>query len=124
MKPLLTVSVDIDLLSENQTLREHWSKRKKRRKVYGWLLRAAFGRSTPFDHPVKITATRVLGKGQRPFDGDNFMGGSWKQVQDAMVDVGWLHDDTVKWLPKVVPVQDASKREQGPMLIIDIERAQ
>lgn len=124
MMPILTVAVDIDLLSENKTLREHWSKRKKRKRDYGWLLSQQFNKTKPFDHPVKITVTRILGKGQRPFDADNFIGGSWKQVQDAMVDIGWLHDDTTKYVKSVVPVQDASNRQLGPSLIIDIERAQ
>ncbi len=74
----------------------------------------------PFDFPVKITLTRILGPNQRLWDADSVLRGNAKQLIDSLVAVGWFHDDSMKYIVQVIGAQDATQRENGPAVSIEV----
>lgn len=104
----------IELTNGNDGRGNKWfSSAKVRKKVAQQLRDAGFARS-PFDEPVVVCVTRVLGKGQRLWDSSSIGRGNWKEIEDALVEIGWFHDDCPKWILATVFRQDISDRIAGP----------
>ncbi len=74
----------------------------------------------PFKFPVKLTLTRILGPNQRLWDADSVLRGNAKQLVDSLVAVGWFHDDSMKYITQVIGAQDATQRENGPAVLIEV----
>jgi hypothetical protein len=74
----------------------------------------------PFLIPVFMIVTRVLGKGQKLWDYDSGFRGSWKQLQDALVDAGWFYDDGPGHIGGIFFRQDDRDRAAGPSTRIQI----
>jgi len=97
--------------SLNVSIREHWSKRRREKHGWVWMLISAVGQDQgPFS---RIGITRVS-KGV--LDPDNLSGGC-KQILDAIRDLGWIADDDAK----SVTVEYAQKKpgadeDQGMIL--------
>ena len=75
----------------------------------------------PFPIPTFVVATRILGVRQQLWDYDSGFRGSWKQLQDAMVDSGWWHDDGPEYrdlLSAGQPNQRIGTSRQGADLAI------
>lgn len=115
-----SVEFPISLIGKNQASKEHWGIRHTRRGRYGSTVSILSGKRQPFDRKVGVKIVRVLGKGQRLMDESNLIGGSWKQLEDAMVSSGWFHDDSPEWVKLLSPEQDASNRTSGPMVRIEM----
>ena len=112
--------IDIELLPAVIDRGGHWGKTAARRKEYeGWLRQHGKTRK-PFDQPVRIEMIRILGKRQRLWDADNCGRGNAKQIIDALVAVGWFHDDKPKWITEATFTQDDSRRDIGPCTEIRI----
>tara|TARA_R110002110_G_scaffold116667_3_gene288278 strand:- start:393 stop:671 length:279 start_codon:yes stop_codon:yes gene_type:complete len=77
----------------------------------------------PFEFPVQIRLTRIIGPRQRLWDADSVLRGSAKQILDALVAIGWFHDDGPRWITSATGVQDASQRENGPAVMIEVFKA-
>lgn len=77
----------------------------------------------PFSVPVRITVTRILGKGQRLWDYDSGLRGNWKEIQDTLVNLGWFHDDSPKWIKGIVFEQDDTNKANGPAIELKIRTA-
>lgn len=74
----------------------------------------------PFLIPVFIVVTRVLGKGQKLWDYDSGLRGSWKQLQDSLVDAGWFYDDGPGYIGGIYFRQDDRDRTAGPATRIQV----
>lgn len=78
----------------------------------------------PFDVPVSLTLTRVLGKGERKWDADSIGRGNAKELIDSLVSLGWFHDDGPRWIRSVDYRQDDTRRDVGPCWEIEVEISQ
>ena len=78
-------------------------------------------RREPFDQPTRLTVTRILGPNQRLWDNDSIGRGNAKELIDALVALGWWHDDKPKWITSVDYRQDDSRREIGPAVRMEVE---
>jgi hypothetical protein len=81
----------------------HWaSKNKHWREAPEWelWLRSTEGLGFVIPHGNKkrrVVVTRVLHGRERLWDDENLYGGSVKPLNDALVRLGWLRDDTPQW---------------------------
>jgi hypothetical protein len=74
----------------------------------------------PFEFPVRVVLTRILGPKQKLWDADSVLRGSSKQIFDGLVDAGWFVDDGPNYITKVDGRQDKTKRSEGPAVLIEI----
>ncbi len=95
---MYSITLPIKLVNDNTGRSQHWSKAAKRKKLYVSILRVLGGKREPFDHPVTIRLTRILGARERLWDADSIGRGSAKELIDAFVACGWLVDDGPKWV--------------------------
>jgi hypothetical protein len=77
-------------------------------------------RRTPFDHPVKIRITRILGANQKLWDADSVGRGNAKELIDSLVELGWFHDDGPRWITHCDYRQDAKSRASGPAVMVEV----
>ena len=114
-RPLVSEVFRIELTNKNHTTRswkaDHAAKRKFAKIV---------SHRTPFDNPVRVVVTRILGKRQRFWDSSSGLRGNYKELEDAMVDAGWYHDDGPTWITSTEFRQDATDRKNGPAVRIDV----
>lgn len=75
---------------------------------------------TPFRYSTFVAVTRILGKRQQLWDYDSGLRGSWKQLQDAMVDCGWWHDDGPAHITGIIFRQAANQRFVGPATRVQV----
>jgi hypothetical protein len=114
------VVIPIQLLSKNKLQGRSWYGKANCKKKYLSLLRYRKLGRKPFRFPVRLVVTRLLGLREKKWDYDNIGGGSWKQLQDSLVQFGWFKDDSTKWITKVDFEQDDSDRSQGPAVRIQV----
>ena len=95
-----------------------WRTAKERRDLE--LILADFRRKTPYAHPVTVTVTRILGKGQRLWDSSSVLRGNWKEIEDTLVELGWFMDDGPKWIAHTAGFQDVTRRDAGPAVEVAI----
>jgi hypothetical protein len=74
----------------------------------------------PFTIPTFVVVTRLLGGKQRLWDCDSGFRGSWKQLQDALVESGWWYDDGPEYITGIFFRQDARYRSADPAVRIQI----
>jgi len=114
-----TITLPIELLNDNVGRSAHWSRAAKRKRQYRAIISVLHPRRKPFDHPVKLVITRVLGPRQKLCDKDSIGRGSAKELVDALVASGFLHDDGPQWVTSVEYRQDAGDRLAGPGVIVE-----
>ena len=120
---MLDVLLPVELTNGNDGRGHKFFKSAKVRKTIESSLRSAGFVRVPFDYPVIVTVTRILGKKQRLWDSSSVGRGNWKEIEDSLVALGWFHDDGPKWIMETRFRQDASQREQGPVVRVQIEEA-
>lgn len=118
---LLDITLPIELTNGNDGRGSKWFKSSNVRKKLEATLRTLGLVRTPFEHPVRLTVIRVLGKGQRLWDASSVGRGNWKELEDAMVVCGWFYDDGPKWISSVAFFQDAKQRDVGPAVRVVID---
>ena len=74
----------------------------------------------PFDRPVKLIVTRILGIGQRVYDYDSIGRGDAKELIDTLSDIGWFNNDGPRWIQGVFYDQDKSQRWSGPAVKVQV----
>jgi len=117
---LLFATLPIELTNGNDGRGHRWfSSAKVRKDVEQILVRQGLQR-TPFTEPVCVHVTRVLGKGQRLWDTSSIGRGNWKEIEDALVAVGWFYDDSPVWIKETRFFQDASDRQRGPCVDVAV----
>lgn len=77
----------------------------------------------PFPCQTIIHLTRILGPREQLWDSDSGLRGNSKELIDALVAIGWFHDDNYKWVEETRFFQDATQRKTGPCVLIEIYRA-
>lgn len=115
---MYSITLPIKLINDNQGRSQHWSKAAKRKRDYVAMVRLLGGRRIPFESPVKLKLTRVLGPRERLWDADSVGRGSAKELIDALVACGWLHDDGPKWVSAVEYHQEVD-RKNGPAVKLE-----
>jgi hypothetical protein len=116
------VILPIELTNGNDGRGSKWFSSANVRKKIEKNLRQMGMVRTPFDQPVQVTVTRVLGKNQRLWDSSSVGRGNWKEIEDAMVACGWFHDDNPKWITATTFKQDDTRRQDGPAVQVTIEQ--
>lgn len=118
---LLNKTIPFNLTNGNEGRGGSWHNSAKLRRDVEIKLRMLGLTRKPFDVPVTVHVTRVLGKGQRLWDSSSISRGSYKEIEDALVVCGWFHDDSPKYITETRFYQDDSQREKGPNIYISIE---
>jgi hypothetical protein len=117
---LLSVTLPLELTNRNDGQGHTWHRTAGDRQSIERMLIFERLKRTPFDHPVTLHLTRILGKGQRFWDADSGLRGNSKQLIDSLVSVGWFHDDSFKWITEVRFFQDASQKKNGPAVLVEV----
>ena len=80
----------------------------------------------PFAEPVRVVVTRVLGRGERKWDSSSILRGNYKEIEDSLCSpaIGWFVDDSPKWIVETVGRQDAGRRDEGPVVLVEVFRAE
>ena len=118
---LLRIVLPIELTNGNDGRGYAWQRSAARRKKLAKQL--AQYRREPFDVPVVVEVTRILGKGQRLWDSSSIGRGSYKEVEDTLVELGWFVDDGPKWIVQTIFAQTADRRDEGPAVEIVVREA-
>lgn len=120
---LLRIRLPVELTNNNGGRSQTYHRSNQFRRQIEIQLRAWDLVRTPFDLQVTVTVLRVLGARQREWDQSSGLRGNWKEIEDAMVAVGWFHNDTRKWIRKVDFDQITDDRPNGPSIIVEIRHA-
>ena len=118
---LLDQTLPVELTNGNDGRGNRWFSSAKLRRELEVELRE-FQRE-PIARPVTVRVTRILCKGQRLWDSTSVGRGNWKEIEDALVALGWWRDDGPKWIKHTVFEQDASQRESGPVVRVEVFEA-
>ena len=81
--------------SQNKTEWQHWSKVRKKRKMWARLARVYVG--LPDLEPKTKRRVKITRYSSGTLDQGNFIGGC-KALIDSLVDLGWIVDDSPKWV--------------------------
>ena len=120
---LIHKTLPVELNNGNDGRGTRWFSSANARKKIEKVLRGEDLERKPFEFPVCLHVCRVLGKGQRFWDPDSVLRGNAKELIDALVSIGWFHDDSIKWIAEVTSGQDASQRGNGPAVIVEVTKA-
>ena len=120
MRTVETVTLPFALTNGNDGQGGRWFSSAKIRKKFEAVLRLEYPARRPFNFPVVVHVTRIIGKGQRLWDSSSIGRGNWKQIEDAMVAVGFFHDDGPKYITETRFFQDDSRRDEGPQIEVSI----
>ena len=101
MKLLHSAELPIELTNGNDGRGGRWFSSAKMRKQIEAVLIATGHRRKPFEAPVSLMVTRVMGKRQKAWDADSWQRGNLKELIDALVVVGWFTDDSPKYISEV-----------------------
>lgn len=120
---LISEALPIELSNGNDGRGGRWfSSAKLRKEIEATLIDLGHQRR-PFDFPVEIHITRILGPRQQLWDADSKLRGNAKELIDALVAVGWFLDDGPKYVTDVTASQDKTQRENGPSIIVTVSKA-
>lgn len=119
----IRIELPAELDNGNIGRSKHWSSAAKMRQHYASVLSTLYYKATPPDFQQHIVVTRVLGKGQRLWDADSVLRGSAKELIDGLVDHGLMHDDGPKWIVTATGKQNDERRDEGPLIIVELYRA-
>jgi len=115
-----TVLLPFELSNGNDGRGSKWFSSAKIRKSFEDSLRKLRMVRSPLLFPVRVTVTRILGKGQRLWDSSSIGRGSWKELEDALVVCGWFYDDSPKYITTTDFRQDDCRRSTGPAVELEI----
>jgi len=107
---LRTIELPIELTNNNTGRTQHFGRSASQRKKYERIIRAKFGQQVPFTSKVDVVVQRVLAARQRLWDSSSVLRGNWKEIEDALVACGFLHDDGPDYVGLCIGVQDAETR--------------
>lgn len=116
---VLRLELPVHLYNGNSGQTKHWSTTPKLRRGYLDAIRECYAKPQTPDYPQRMTITRVLGPRQQLWDTDSILRGSAKQLVDSLVEYGFVHDDGPTWITASIGLQDDSRREDGPMVIVE-----
>ena len=117
----VTLVLPIQLDNGNSGRSKHWAAAHRSRKAIGATVSLFSPRRTRVRTPARVHVTRVLGKGQRLMDVDSLLRGNFKEILDSIVATGLIPDDGPAHVQEVTATQDATRRSEGPMTIVELE---
>jgi len=120
MKLLHSAKLPIELTNGNDGRGSKWFSSSKLRNQYERLLRLQGHQRTPFDVPVMVRVTRILGKRQQLWDFDSGLRGNAKEIFDSLVVLGWFTDDGPKFITEVQFRQDVPKDRVSPFTLVEV----
>lgn len=118
-----TVTLPVELVNRNDGRGHHWARTNQEKKRLVGILRE-YWKPQPYPFPVTVTVIRILGRGQKLWDYDSGLRGNYKELQDTLVNLGWFHDDSAKWIKGCPFEQDDTQRQNGPATRLEIYRAE
>lgn len=116
------LNLPFELTNGNDGRGSRWFNSAKIRKKFEAALRLIYPDRKPFDFPVVVHVTRVIGKNQRLWDSSSIGRGNYKEIEDAMVAIGFYFDDGPKYITETRFFQDDSRRDEGPKIEVSIFR--
>jgi len=120
MKTIVDIILPFELTNGNDGRGSKWFRSSTiRKRVEGDLRKMGLVRD-PFNFPVHVTVTRILGKGMRLWDTSSVGRGNWKEIEDALVACGWFRDDSPRWILSTRFAQDDTRRTDGPAVRVQI----
>lgn len=121
MKELVSTEwLRIRLTNHNDGRTRHYHASNSERKDLGVWLRVKHGKRKPFEFPIYLHVTRVLGPREQKWDYSSCGRGNWKEIEDALVANGWFVDDGPRYITGIEFLQDDSQRHMGPAIKIEI----
>lgn len=117
----MTITLPFELTNGNDGRGSKWFSSAKIRTKFEKTLRQMGLTREPFDRPVTVTVTRILGPRQSLWDSSSIGRGNWKEIEDALVACGWFADDGPKYIHRTTFDQDATRRGDGPAVMVQIE---
>ena len=124
---VLSMELPIELTNGNDGRGSKWFSSAKARDKIERDLRLLGLTRTPFENPVIVRVTRMCGKGQRLWDSSSIGRGNWKEIEDALVALGWFTDDGPNYITETQfrqVSQRISKREKPSIIVEVFETAQ
>lgn len=119
-EPIYTAKIPFNLSNNNDGQGRAWYRTASVKKaIVDQLARQDMHRE-PFEFPVRVVLTRILGPKQRLWDADSVLRGSAKQLIDGLVDAGWFVDDGPNYITEMDGRQDKSNRSEGPAVLIEV----
>lgn len=115
--------IPIELTNDNDGRQKAFGVARSRRQRYERYLRNLGYSRQPFGQKVDVVVTRILGPGQVRWDPSSILRGNHKEIEDSLVWLGWWHDDDAKYIGRILGDQDATNRELGPAIRIDVYAA-
>jgi hypothetical protein len=110
----------VELTNGNSGRGHSWYSKADDRNEIETILRCDRHQRRPFPYQVEIHLTRILGKRQQLWDSDSGLRGNSKELIDALVVLGWFHDDNPHWVSETRFFQDSTQRKNGPCVLIEI----
>lgn len=124
-KLLLSVELPIELTNGNDGRGSKWFRSATvRDKIERDLRKLGLVRK-PFDCPVIVRVTRMLGRNQRLWDSSSVGRGNWKEIEDALVVLGWFVDDGPTYIveTRFRQVSQAVSGRVKPATVVDVFEA-
>jgi hypothetical protein len=115
MKLLLRETLELKLTNGNDGRGKSFWGSANFRKSAEQYLRAFHKQRKPFGVPVAVHVTRLFSGRERFWDSSSVGRGNWKEIEDALVAVGWFHDDCHKWIKRTV--FDQRKHNESCVLV-------
>lgn len=131
--PLLTITIAGKKLANGNTGQtKHWSSSHKERKEWmrairdadvedadGWVAPPCeyVDQYGTLDIPVGIEIQRCLGPRERHWDADSVLRGNAKQLIDSLVELQFIHDDSVKYLPWAIGTQSEARHSVSHVVV-------
>lgn len=121
MKELVSTEwLQIRLTNHNDGRSRHYQTSNQERKDLEFWIRAKHGKRTPFDFPVHLEVTRILGPREQLWDYSSCGRGNWKEIEDSLVACGWFVDDGPTYITGVEFLQDSTQRHHGPAIKVEV----
>lgn len=116
---VMRIELPVSMSNGNDGQTKHWGKTVKFRKEYDLAIASNYYKPITPSFRQDLIITRVLKKGERFWDADSVLRGSAKQLIDSLVDYGFLQDDGPKWVRTAIGKQDDSRRDEGPITVVE-----
>jgi hypothetical protein len=123
MQLLHSAIIQLKLTNANAGRGFSWHSKAQDRNEIETILRCDGHVRSPFDCPVVVHLTRILGNRQNYWDSESGLRGNSKELFDALVAIGWFHNDCYQWIKETRFFQDNTQRKNGPSILIEVFKA-
>lgn len=113
----------VQLTNDNAGRTQSHRKTHRRRVTVSEHLKQSGRVREPFRGHTGVVVIRVLGSGEKLWDSSSVLRGNWKEIEDALVELGWWEDDDSRFISWTVGLQDASQRDSGPATWVKVFEA-